>query len=1453
MTTNFIGTLLTNSPTYTVTSGFSTLLYDAYGSQTVTVSSGGSLSLVGAMGANTIRLHGNADAWQVMRSGSTTIFIHTNGDRVEVPAIIDQQTISFADQSAALRTDTSGVSPVVKLGLQVIGTSASAIDAWSEVNPETPGASSEQAPWTLVMQYGSTSFVSDGSTVGTHSIQVPQNMYSGYITTPDFTKVIAYGTSQGIWSISDSATSSKLADTFFTTGYTLGARYAGELNGGIAFVQGYGESLWTDGVTAQVSQLDFGYDYSVIDADAGNIWTNVSSSPYGSELGLITVSSNGLESIFVKDINPGGSSALQSFTGAVLPDGKLVFNADDGSGFEPWVSDGTESGTFKLIDFSRYYYGSGPNEFVTFGEKVAFVASLFGGHGDYGRVLVLTDGTTEGTTWVDPIEGSSDFASILGVVNDQIFLTVSQNDVTKLFSSDGVTSTEIATISGGASLIAWTDQIAYFSASDNTHGNELWALNLDGSGSLTMVKDILVGTGSAISGYNQQSFLVGDKLAFTAYSSAVRESFYLSDGTAGGTVQLSAHAPAPDAYQIIDQALYFTDVTGTYFVDTALVTPTAVRLGATNSNMQSDGNQVFFLANDELYVSSPESVTAMKLADNVGKFKVFQDNALYFIQEGSGGVLSLWYSDGTTSGTRYIEDLPTNNLDDYNLESAVAIRTAGTPEPVDSTAPVLRSAHVVGDQLVLSYSDVRGLDDENVPLASAFSLSGTDAAVTAVVVDSEARTVTLSLSGTVLSNEQIRISYTSAGVASSDVLQDLAGNQAANLTNRSVVNRTADNVAPTVVSALVEGATLILQLADAHDLDAVNLPPASAFSLVGTDAVVESVLVDASAKTVTLTLSQAVLTGEQITLSYEDPSEANDTNALQDTLGNDLASFSGHSVQNNSQEQSVWTLLMSSRGGFGENKGFYASDATETGSGFVVTVPGYYYSSIKTNDQSTAAVLAFKEYSGSDWQVYGSDSISGQTVLLANDVSWSNQPYKIGNTFVFEGATGLITDGTAVGSVVIQNLDFGKSDEANQIVWSANYSAPYGYELYKTELNSGTVASVLVKDINPGADSGTPQGYLKGAIVLGNGNLIFVAHDGVHGFEPWVSDGTEDGTFMLRDLSSAYNSWPSQMTLFGDQVVFSARISNPDGVGDYSGDELVFTDGTTAGTYWLDVFEGSSSSSPTILGVVNSLLYFTATDADGLGIFWTNGESFTKLVSINSEASLLGWSDTQAFFKLSDTEHGAELWVADLTNDTFTLVEDIIPDSGAALAETNADNSEMLNGKLLFTAYASASDQGFFVSDGTADGTVQIGESTPLDRVSFGETIVIADTNGIRSVDISGISPSSLVLSGEVVKSNTDALQADSDQAYFLIESGLLLTSTGMDDPSVLESNVAKFKVVAENTIYFIKESNGETQLWYSDGTESGTRYIEDLPTSAQYFDLENAVAIRTVGISEPI
>jgi len=175
----------------------------------------------------------------------------------------------------------------------------------------------------------------------------------------------------------------------------------------------------------------------------------------------------------------------------------------------------------------------------------------------------------------------------------------------------------------------------------------------------------------------------------------------------------------------------------------------------------------------------------------------------------------------------------------------------------------------------------------------------------------------------------------------------------------------------------------------------------------------------------------------------------------------------------------------------------------------------------------------------------------------------------------------------------------------------------------------------------------------------------------------------------------------------------------------------------------------------------------------------------------------------------------------------------------------------MLNGKLLFTAYATANDQGYFVSDGTANGTVQIGFSSPTDQVTLGNIVVLADTQGVRSANIAGAQPDVLSLSSDLLKSGTDALQADSDHAFFLLASGDLMASDGLTDGAILAGDVMKFKVVAENNIYFITETSQATQLWFSDGTEAGTRYVNDLPSAAAYFDLEHAVAVRTVGVND--
>ncbi|WP_002627827.1 ELWxxDGT repeat protein [Cystobacter fuscus] len=58
---------------------------------------------------------------------------------------------------------------------------------------------------------------------------------------------------------------------------------------------------------------------------------------------------------------------------------------------------------------------------------------------------------------------------------------------------------------------------------------------------------------------------------------------------------------------------------------------------------------------------------------------------------------------------------------------------------------------------------------------------------------------------------------------------------------------------------------------------------------------------------------------------------------------------------------------------------------------------------------------------------------------------------------------------------------------------------------------------------------------------LPEGLLFFRAKDGVHGSEPWVTDGTASGTRMVADIApGARSSAPRELTRSGDAIVFSA-------------------------------------------------------------------------------------------------------------------------------------------------------------------------------------------------------------------------------------------------------------------------------------------------------------------------
>ena len=105
----------------------------------------------------------------------------------------------------------------------------------------------------------------------------------------------------------------------------------------------------------------------------------------------------------------------------------------------------------------------------------------------------------------------------------------------------------------------------------------------------------------------------------------------------------------------------------------------------------------------------------------------------------------------------------------------------------------------------------------------------------------------------------------------------------------------ADDVAPVLSSASVDGAVLTLTFGEA--LDTASQPASSSFavSVAGSARTVDAVAVSGSA--VTLTLSSAVASGETVTVGYTVPTGA-DAKPVQDAAGNRTASVTDAEVTN---------------------------------------------------------------------------------------------------------------------------------------------------------------------------------------------------------------------------------------------------------------------------------------------------------------------------------------------------------------------------------------------------------------------------------------------------------------------------------------------------------------------------------------------------------------------------
>ncbi|GIV44066.1 MAG: hypothetical protein KatS3mg035_1189 [Bacteroidia bacterium] len=355
-------------------------------------------------------------------------------------------------------------------------------------------------------------------------------------------------------------------------------------------------------------------------------------------------------------------------------------------------------------------------------------------------------------------------------------------------------------------------------------------------------------------------------------------------------------------------------------------------------------------------------------------------------------------------------------------------------------------------------------------------------------------------------------------------------------------------------------------------------------------------------------------------------------------------------------------------------------------------------------------------------ELWVTDGTTSGTFML-KDINTGEEPSNPGQFFIYnntlffsastanEGTELWKTDGTAAGTVLLKDIFTGPNGSyptsfviCNGSLFFSAYDSIHGSELWKT--NGTTAGTVLVKDLTSDSTDGFPY-YPMTPICLNN-QLIFVGQTAQYGMEIFISDGTDTGTQLLKDIYPGTDGCsPFYAQKLGNQIIFSADNGT-------NGQELWKTDGTTAGTTLLkDIFPGNQGSYPHDLLVADSIIVFAAENSNNNVELWkTNGSETVLLKDIKT----LGGSypekffifQNQLFFTAEDNTNGKELWVSNGTTNGTQLFKNINTNVGTG---SFPNSFTIHNNKLFFIADIGAvnsENYQLFQSDGTPSGTVLI-------------------------------------------------------------------------------------------------------------------------------------------------
>jgi ELWxxDGT repeat protein len=346
------------------------------------------------------------------------------------------------------------------------------------------------------------------------------------------------------------------------------------------------------------------------------------------------------------------------------------------------------------------------------------------------------------------------------------------------------------------------------------------------------------------------------------------------------------------------------------------------------------------------------------------------------------------------------------------------------------------------------------------------------------------------------------------------------------------------------------------------------------------------------------------------------------------------------------------------------------------------------------------------------WRTDGTDAGTVSVTDLNFDIFDAPQLIAAaGDTLYFRPAFGRLwkSDGTAAGTAAFADLNPQDAVAVGNTLYFVDRAPGASYKLWKT---NGTAAGTAVVD-TPAGDLGFGGPTLDFNAVAWNGRLYFRGQTPANGWELFSTDGTTAGTRLLKDIvpgpATSGAGTLDYLAPARDKLYFAAQAP-------VVGHEPWVTDGTEAGTRLIrDVNVVSISSNPAALTRVGSRAFFFVGDGDGT-LHVTDGTaagtSAVKWVRLRTPSGdgpyTAGAGDT-FFFHGSGTEVGEThisdtLWKSDGTAPGTVPV--LYSQTGERIS--GPAGLKAAGNKVFFVAADQASRNHLWASDGTAAGTYKL-------------------------------------------------------------------------------------------------------------------------------------------------